>query len=78
MSTAIVKRLVYKDWYLQRWPVTGYLLAAAVGAALPRHRRLGVVLCRDDPCSSDPDRRGVQLSLSKRSSRKNVETLPFI
>ena len=30
MNFAIVKRLILKDWYLQRWTIAGYLAAGAV------------------------------------------------
>jgi ABC-type transport system involved in multi-copper enzyme maturation permease subunit len=30
MSSVIVKRLIVKDWYLQRWTITGYLAAGVL------------------------------------------------
>jgi hypothetical protein len=34
MSTTMIKHLVLKDWYFQRWPLAGYLVAGAVALAL--------------------------------------------
>ena len=34
MNTTIVKRLMYKEWYFQRWMLAGYFAAGLVSVAL--------------------------------------------
>jgi ABC-type Na+ efflux pump permease subunit len=78
MSTAIVRNLVYKDWYLQRWPLIGYLVASAIallflGTGGSGSFYAGMVVLITIIIAG-----GIQLTLSTIINERTGQTLPFI
>ncbi len=78
MSSTIVKRLVYKDWYLQRWPVAGYLAASAVALLLLGTGGSGSFYAGMIVLITIIIAGGVQLALSTIVNERTGQTLPFI
>src|SRR5260221_7392831 len=78
MSSTIVKRLVYKDWYLQRWPVAGYLAASAVALLLLGTGGSGSFYAGMILLITILIAGGVQLSLSTIINERTLQTLPLI
>src|SRR5260221_10425883 len=78
MSTTIVKQLVFKDWYLQRWPVAGYLAASAVALLLLGTGGSGSFYAGMILLSTILTAGGVQLWLSTIINEGTLQTLPFI
>jgi hypothetical protein len=78
MSTAIVKQLVFKDWYLQRWPVAGYLAASALallflGTGGSGSFYAGIIVLITVLMAG-----GIQLLLSTIINERTEHTLPFV
>jgi len=78
MSSTIVKQLVYKDWYLQRWPVAGYLAASAVallflGTGGSGSFYAGIIVLITILMAG-----GIQLQLSTIINERTEHTLPFV
>jgi ABC-2 type transport system permease protein len=78
MNTAIVKRLMLKEWYFQRWWIAGYFAAGLVAVAfLAGHSNgafyAGVILLLTAMIAG-----GVQLAIAAGVYERTEQTLPFI
>src|SRR5262245_37633593 len=78
MNIGMVKRLIAKDWYLQRWPILGGLGAGAiavalVGAANETAFYIGFVLLVSVLITV-----GVQLAMSTVLLERKEQTLSFV
>ena len=78
MSTAIVKQLVVKDWYLQRWPIAGYLVASAIALLFLGRGGSGSFYAGMIVLITIIIAGGVQLALSTIINERTGQTLPFI
>ena len=78
MNTTIVKRLMYKEWYFQRWMLPGYFATGLVSVALLAGGSnasfyAGTILLMTALIAG-----GVQLAIIAGVNERTEQTLPFI
>jgi ABC-type transport system involved in multi-copper enzyme maturation permease subunit len=78
MSSTIVKQLVFKDWYLQRWPIAGYLAGAVVALLFLGTGSTGSFYAGTIVLITLLIGAGIQLVLSTVVNERTEQTLPFM
>jgi ABC-2 type transport system permease protein len=78
MNYSIVKRLILKDWYFQRWPTCGYLAAGAVAVILVAARSEATFYAGTILMFTVLITLGVQLPMSTILGERKEQTLPFV
>jgi ABC-2 type transport system permease protein len=78
MNHAIVKRLILKDWYFQRWPIYGYLAAGAVALVLVAAGSEASFYAGTILMFTVLIALGIQLPMATVISERKEQTLPFV
>lgn len=78
MSNAIVKQLVLKDWYLQRWTIGGYLAAGALAVLLLSVGGAGVFYAGTIVLVTALVGFGIHLTMATVVGERTEHTLPFV
>lgn len=78
MNTAMIKHLVLKDWYFQRWPLAGYLLAGFIGVALIAGGTNGSFYAGTVVLITVMVTAGISVAIQTVVNERTQQTLPFI
>ena len=78
MNTSMVKRLILKDWYFNRWTIVSYIAAGAVALVLLGIRNEGAFFAGTILLVTVLIALGIQLAMTTIINERTEQTLPFV
>lgn len=78
MNHAVIKRLIYKDWYLNRWTILGYLSAGVIAIGLIAMGNERVLSAGNILLITVVIALGMHVVMSTVIGERTTQTLPFL